>query len=183
MKVAIFTAWQTFVDGGSAWWRSCNNLWTFVVSVGGTDVWTWMDGRSGTTSLSSLWNTSCKPKYVAMFSELSGHGLGAVTRVAGLSDDKEGGGGATGTNCPGPLLRCIYFCLSRHYHHLSIVQINPFSGSHPGTECSRFSVKIFSRSALAGRWFRKFFHPGPNTLSAALAGRAHGNWHSIVSVC
>jgi hypothetical protein len=73
-----------------------------------------------------------------------------------------GGGGEADINYRVPsvwkgarfLLCCICFCLSRWYHYLSIVQINPFRPrpSHSATErhSERVSVKIFSLSAPAG---------------------------------
>ena len=73
---------------------------------------------------------------------------------------------------PGARLCCICFCLSRYYHYLSIVQINPFSPSpsQSGTvsKSFRFSVKIFSWSALSGWPEINVFKGGPNLLSAAL---------------
>jgi hypothetical protein len=73
---------------------------------------------------------------------------------------------------PGARLCSICFCISRQYHCLSTVQINPFrpSPSHSVTDSQsfRFSVKIFSRSALIGGGGGHFFHRDPNQLSAAL---------------
>jgi hypothetical protein len=81
------------------------------------------------------------------------------------SADKAGWGGGGGKSVqitgvrqsgrgPETRLCCIYFCPSRYYHYLTIVQISPFrpSLSHSSTDSqySRFSVKIFSQSALAG---------------------------------
>ena len=61
---------------------------------------------------------------------------------------------------PGPYC-CRCFCLSLYYHYLSTVQSNHFrpSQSHSATESQlfRFSVKIFSRSALAGGPEKNFF--------------------------
>ena len=52
---------------------------------------------------------------------------------------------------PGPT--CLCFCLSRWYHYLPIVEINPFRPipSHSATESQsfRFSVKMVSQSTLA----------------------------------
>jgi len=61
----------------------------------------------------------------------------------------------------------IWFCLSRYYLYLSNAQTNPFrpcpnqSATHRVS--SRFSVKIFSPSAVAaGHDF--FFSPGPELV-------------------
>jgi hypothetical protein len=63
---------------------------------------------------------------------------------------------------PGPAVRkwprcprmLHMLCVSRQYHYLAVVQINPLrtNPSHSATETRsfRFSVKIFSRSAHAG---------------------------------
>ena len=86
--------------------------------------------------------------------------------------------------------------ISALYLYLSIVQIKPsrpFPG-HSGTESQfcRFSIKIFSRSALAGR-APKFFYQNPNPLSAFLNGNVsynslecvyvHEHLFNIYSVC
>jgi hypothetical protein len=76
--------------------------------------------------------------------------------------EREGGGGdpvqITGARWygrwPRARLFCTCFCLSLQYHYLSTVQINPFrpSPSYSATESQsfRFTIKIFSRSTLAG---------------------------------
>jgi hypothetical protein len=65
---------------------------------------------------------------------------------------------------PGAGLCCVCFSLSRWYDYLSIVQISAFrpSLSHSASESQsfRFSVNIFSRSAVAwgrGGGFEFFF--------------------------
>jgi hypothetical protein len=94
--------------------------------------------------------------------------------------DEIGGGGGSQYKLPGPgrgpgtRLCCKCFCLSRYYHNLPAVQINPFrpSPSHSASRVSlRFSMKIFSRSALAVGGFKRFSHRGLNPLPAALLVR------------
>jgi hypothetical protein len=69
---------------------------------------------------------------------------------------------------PGRGMSCRCFCLSRYHHYLSNVQINPFRRSwihsDSDSQSSRFSVKIFSRSALAGGP-ENFFFTGAWTRS------------------
>jgi hypothetical protein len=66
-----------------------------------------------------------------------------------------------GARPPDTRLCFVFFYLSRWHHHLSIVQINPFtpSPSHSATDSQsfRFIVKIFSRSALARGPEKNFF--------------------------
>lgn len=69
----------------------------------------------------------------------------------------------------------VCFYVSRYYHDLLIVQINPFgsSQSHSATELvKRFSVSIFSRSALAegARIILFFIHPPPRGPEFAVGG-------------
>jgi hypothetical protein len=96
----------------------------------------------------------------------------SLDRHSTTANERGGGGGK-----PVQIIRartrlsCICFCLSRLYHYLLTVQINRFrpNPSQIATESQFFwfSVKIFSRSTLAGGP-EKIIHRGPNTLSEAL---------------
>lgn len=73
---------------------------------------------------------------------------------------------------PGAQICSICFCLFRSYNQLSIVQINPLrpslSYSATDSQSFRFSVKIFSRYAIAGGGGPKnLFHWDPDPLPAA----------------
>ena len=96
---------------------------------------------------------------------------------------------------PGARLYCTYFGVSALYWYLSVVQINPFrpSPSHSATQSQsfRFSVKIFSRSALAGGARKKIW--GARTRCRLSNGNVscnsseciyvHENLFNIYSVC
>ena len=96
-------------------------------------------------------------------------GWGGRYKLPG-SDDPEGG--------PGPRICFVCFCLSRCYHYLSIVQINPFNASHPATDsqCFRFGVRVLAGPPLLGgggskifftRARKRFRRPWPALLMAA----------------
>jgi hypothetical protein len=80
-------------------------------------------------------------------------------------------GGRQSRRVPGARLFCM-FCLSRLYHYLSIVKINPFrpSPSHSATESQSSDIVyrfLVGPPLLGDR--TKFFRRGPNPLSVALS--------------